>query len=266
MRALWTLAANDLRLLLRDRVSLFWILAFPLILALFFGTLFGGGSSERAAMEVVVVDDSGGSGAAFVERLRASEGLQIDAVGSLADAEDLVRRGDRVAFVQLRPGFADGGFALFGRGPDAAPLLALGVDPARTAERGLLQGLVTQALFAGMTEQLADPARMLAQTQDARASLAAAADRHTMDTLGAPSPVLMERAALCVSAEVEAIVDARAAAHVLILVGPGNNGGDGLAIARQLHGRGRSVEAVLVTPRHNAAVAAQLQLARSHGV
>jgi len=96
---------------------------------------------------------------------------------------------------------------------------------------------------------------------------AAAADRHTMDVLGMASPVLMERAALCVSAAVERLAEERGATRVLVLVGPGNNGGDGLAVARQLHGRGRlSVVAVLVTDSRNAAAQQQLDWARSHGV
>jgi hydroxyethylthiazole kinase-like uncharacterized protein yjeF len=96
---------------------------------------------------------------------------------------------------------------------------------------------------------------------------ATAADRHTIDVLGLASPVLMERAALCVSAEVEQLAEARGATRVLVLVGPGNNGGDGLAVARQLHGRGRlGVSAVLVTEKRNAAVQQQLEWARTHGV
>ncbi|MFV8754384.1 NAD(P)H-hydrate dehydratase [Nannocystaceae bacterium ST9] len=93
------------------------------------------------------------------------------------------------------------------------------------------------------------------------AARAAAADRHTIDVLGMPSPVLMERAALCASAVVE-----RFACPVLVLCGPGNNGGDGLALARQLIGRGRVVAVVLIGERPNPAHAAQLALARSHGV
>ena len=82
------------------------------------------------------------------------------------------------------------------------------------------------------------------QQEPAPASLwtaeqAAAADRHTIDALGLASPILMERAALCVSAAVEQLAEDRGATRVLVLVGPGNNGGDGLAVARQLHGRGR---------------------------
>lgn len=176
MRSVWTLAVKDLRLLVRDRMSLFWVLAFPLLLALFFGTLFGGDSDERSAMRIVVVDESGGDGAALIGRLEASDGLEVDTIGSLAEARDLVRAGKRVAFVHVRPGFTDGGFAMFGRSADDPPMLAVGVDPARAAEKGLLQGLVTQALFSGMTEQISDPTRMLAQTQQARAGLTDAAD------------------------------------------------------------------------------------------
>lgn len=99
------------------------------------------------------------------------------------------------------------------------------------------------------------------------AGQAAAADRHTINVLGLASPVLMERAALCVSAEVERLAAERNATRVLVLVGPGNNGGDGLAVARQLHGRGRlGVRAVLVTGKRNAAAEQQLEWARSHGV
>lgn len=99
------------------------------------------------------------------------------------------------------------------------------------------------------------------------AEQAALADRHSMDALGMPSPVLMERAALCVSAEVEALAAARGLTRVLVLVGPGNNGGDGLAVARQLCVRGcLAVVAVLCTDKRNAAAQQQLELARAHGV
>jgi hydroxyethylthiazole kinase-like uncharacterized protein yjeF len=107
---------------------------------------------------------------------------------------------------------------------------------------------------------------MLAPAQLWTAEVATAADRHTIDVLGMPSPVLMERAALCVSAEIEALAGRCDAPAVVVLIGPGNNGGDGLAIARQLHGRGLLVQAVMVAARHNDAVAQQLALARAHGV
>jgi hydroxyethylthiazole kinase-like uncharacterized protein yjeF len=96
------------------------------------------------------------------------------------------------------------------------------------------------------------------------AATAAASDRYTMDVLGVPSLILMERAALCVSHEIAASIEA--GRPVGVLVGPGNNGGDGLAVARQLHGWGVPVAAWLVTEGHDAAVAEQLRLAQACGV
>lgn len=71
-----------------------------------------------------------------------------------------------------------------------------------------------------------------------------AADRHTIEELGLPSLVLMEQAAAAVHSVVEERVDA--SELVVVLCGRGNNGGDGLAMARQRHASGGLVEAVLV--------------------
>ncbi|MCI5480862.1 MAG: NAD(P)H-hydrate dehydratase [Lachnospiraceae bacterium] len=59
------------------------------------------------------------------------------------------------------------------------------------------------------------------------------ADAYTMETIGLPSLVLMERAALAVK---EVLVrEAFDPARVLVMCGTGNNGGDGLALARLLY-------------------------------
>ncbi|MEM6991125.1 MAG: NAD(P)H-hydrate dehydratase [Myxococcota bacterium] len=97
------------------------------------------------------------------------------------------------------------------------------------------------------------------------AETAAAADRHTMDHLGIPSPLLMERAALCVAHEVAALRRGTGL-PVVALCGPGNNGGDGLAMCRHLFGWEIPAHAVLVPGRHNATVAEQLALCRGYGV
>ncbi len=69
-------------------------------------------------------------------------------------------------------------------------------------------------------------------------------DRRAIEELGIPALVLMENAALGV---VEALAERfPKAERVAIFCGPGNNGGDGLAIARQLATRGYDVEAVVV--------------------
>lgn len=62
-------------------------------------------------------------------------------------------------------------------------------------------------------------------------------DRRTIDELGLPALVLMERAALGVVAAIHQHFSEQLS-EVHLLVGTGNNGGDGLAIARLLHNQG----------------------------
>ncbi|WAS99065.1 NAD(P)H-hydrate dehydratase [Nannocystis punicea] len=94
-------------------------------------------------------------------------------------------------------------------------------------------------------------------------SQAAAADRHTIAELGTPSPVLMERAALCCAREALAM---RGELPVWALCGPGNNGGDGVAVARILHGWGVPARAFLLTERQSPELAQQVALAEKLGV
>ncbi len=67
-------------------------------------------------------------------------------------------------------------------------------------------------------------------------------DRATIEDVGVPGPVLMERAALGVTLLVQSRYPDR---HTLIVCGQGNNGGDGLAAARQLHLAGHPVACVV---------------------
>lgn len=93
-----------------------------------------------------------------------------------------------------------------------------------------------------------------------------AADRRAIEELGVPPLVLMENAALGV---VEALA-ARfpAAERVAILCGPGNNGGDGLAVARQLLTRGYDVRVALAPCGRDLSpdCAAQLAICRAIGL
>ena len=63
-------------------------------------------------------------------------------------------------------------------------------------------------------------------------------DRRAIEELGLPGVVLMENAGRGLTDAVEAVLAERAGAQVLIVVGAGNNGGDGLVLARHLHLRG----------------------------
>lgn len=66
-------------------------------------------------------------------------------------------------------------------------------------------------------------------------------DRRTIDSMGVPSAVLMENAG---RAAAQVIQGAYPNGAIAVLVGPGNNGGDGLVVARTLAAWGRVVTVV----------------------
>jgi len=66
---------------------------------------------------------------------------------------------------------------------------------------------------------------------------------------GLPTNVLMENAGKAVAEEVRGILSAIDRQHILFLIGPGNNGGDGLVAARHLHDWGAKVSLCLCARR-----------------
>jgi len=66
---------------------------------------------------------------------------------------------------------------------------------------------------------------------------------------GVPVPQLMENAGLAVAQEVWLLLGEVAERAILVLAGPGNNGGDGLVAARQLHDWDSKVSVYMLKPR-----------------
>src|SRR5690349_20070858 len=73
-------------------------------------------------------------------------------------------------------------------------------------------------------------------------------DRLAGEQYGIPSIVLMENAAFHLADVALHMTGETEGARVLIFCGPGNNGGDGLALARHLHNAGARVEIMLAAP------------------
>jgi NAD(P)H-hydrate epimerase len=93
-----------------------------------------------------------------------------------------------------------------------------------------------------------------------------ALDRHTIDTLGVPGEVLMECAGRAVA---QAVLEClQPGDPVVVVCGAGNNGGDGLVVARHLHLLGVSVRVALTAApdRLRGDAASNLRRARAVGV
>ena len=93
-------------------------------------------------------------------------------------------------------------------------------------------------------------------------------DRHTIEDLGVPSEVLMERAALAVADAAEELLGASSQGLVAAVCGVGNNGGDGAAAARILKNRGIRTAVVFIGDREKISpdMRKELILARNFGV
>ena len=71
-------------------------------------------------------------------------------------------------------------------------------------------------------------------------------DRYTIEEIGIPSMVLMENAARCVVKHIIDKVSYIDKCSLLVVCGKGNNGGDGVCVARLLHEMGYDVTVYMV--------------------
>ncbi len=82
---------------------------------------------------------------------------------------------------------------------------------------------------------------------------------------GTPGTVLMDRAGRAVADSAERLLTRRRGRRVLVLCGPGNNGGDGFVAATALVGRGLSVDVAALVPVENLRGDAASAAAAWHG-
>jgi ABC-2 type transport system permease protein len=170
-RAVLAIARKDLRLLARNRGAMFFAFAWPVLMALFFGMIFGGGGN-RGRIGVVVVDEDRTAGSArLVEQLRAASGLEV-LTAPREEAERLVRQGKRSAAVVVPAGYGEASQRLFHGEPRR---LVMEVDPSRTAETAMLEGILTGEAMRSLQD-------LFGRTDEARAVV----DRSLRDLRDAP--------------------------------------------------------------------------------
>lgn len=145
MGKIWTLTRKDIRILIRDKGSFFWVVGFPFLFALFFGAIFSGSGGRMSGMKIAAVDeDSTAYSQSFITELDTLPSAQVTTM-SRDSAFNAVRQGKYVACVLLKKGFGQT-MGLFG---DSASV-EIGIDPARQAEAGYLRGMLMQTTFTLM--------------------------------------------------------------------------------------------------------------------
>ena len=168
MNRSFTLAMKDLRLLVRDKSALFWVLVFPLMIAVLFGYVFGG-SNGISKIDLAIVDqDHSKVSASYLQKLKASPALNVNGLDgapgadSLAEAKDEVRKGKLAAYLLVPKGFGE---EVESRAFDRGPALRLGIDPTRKAEAGILDGIAVQNVGILIGDQFKDAGMSIQQPQ-----------------------------------------------------------------------------------------------------
>lgn len=189
MNAIITLAQKDITLMFRDKFALFWIFAFPLMYALFFGSLFGDdGDGARGQIAIVVVDeDRSEASKQLIARLDEHESVSLT-IGdppsvelvTMDAARDLVRKGKRTAYIRIPAGYGAAPFAMFGGPADERPGLEVGIDPARSTEKGFLQGILMQTVFRGVADTFRDKDKLQVEIDRAKRDIAEAEGLSTL--------------------------------------------------------------------------------------
>jgi ABC-2 type transport system permease protein len=173
MRTVLIMALKDLLLITRDWLGLFFIVVFPILMGVFFGSMYGGvGERGSTKLDVAVVDEDGSPmSAKFIESLANSGSVNVQKLPR-DEALDRVRRGQLIGMIGIPNGFGKTAGIMWMEGP----AIELGVDPSRQAEAGMLQGFIMQAAGKLAMERYQDPASMRAIIQNSREKMVADAE------------------------------------------------------------------------------------------
>jgi ABC-2 type transport system permease protein len=152
MTAFYAMVRKDLILFLSDRRALVISLALPIVIAAFFGSLFGGGAKTSAIEVALVQQDTSETGKRIAAGLKADPNLHIVSM-AMADADQAVRKGDQKVAIVLPAGFGEAaGAALFGNG--RKPEIPLLYDPSQPAVLGMVKGMLTQQVMSVVSAEM----------------------------------------------------------------------------------------------------------------
>jgi ABC-2 type transport system permease protein len=159
MKKLFAVSRKDLKLLYRDKGGFFFTFIFPILMAVFFGSMMSTSSGMKGIGLLVVDQDQTTVSSEFIAKLDAADEVRVTHVEE-DFARNQVRKGKSSAFLILPEGFGDAKSNMFS-GNTAK--VQLGVDPKRTAIAGLLQGVLMRYAAEDMQDMFSDTSMMTSQ-------------------------------------------------------------------------------------------------------
>jgi ABC-2 type transport system permease protein len=149
------LVRKDIRLFFNDRKAVVVGLLVPIVLASFFGYLFGGqgGNAETSKVSVLVIDQDGSEiSRSLVAQLSGDKNLDVKP-SALAAARDVVRKGKATAAIVIPKNFGqDAGRALFTGA--SKPELGVLYDPSHNVEVGMVKGILSGAVMQSVSKEM----------------------------------------------------------------------------------------------------------------
>jgi ABC-2 type transport system permease protein len=154
------LVRKDLRLFFGDRKAVVVGLLAPIVLASFFGYLFGGqkGNAEMSKMRVLVIDqDASDISRGLIAQLTGDKNLDVKP-STLDAAREAVRKGKATAAIVIPKDFGkDAGRALFAGASETGagkPELGLLYDPSHNMELGMVKGILAGAVMQTVSKEM----------------------------------------------------------------------------------------------------------------
>jgi ABC-2 type transport system permease protein len=149
------LVRKDLKLFFNDRRAVIVGLVVPILLASFFGYLFGGqrGNAETSKVSILVIDQDGSDiSRGLIAQLSGEATLDVKP-STLDAARELVRKGKATAAIVIPKDFGrDAGRALFTG--EAKPQVGVLYDPSHNVELGMVKGILSGAVMQAVSKEI----------------------------------------------------------------------------------------------------------------
>src|SRR5664279_1240993 len=153
LAAFSALVRKDLVLYFSNRRALVMSIAAPIVIAAFFGSIFGGGGDKPSRIAIAFVDhDRSALSQSIARSIRTDPAFDVKEADEAA-AIALAREGQVRAAIVLPAGFGEQApRALMAGGPK--PAIAVHFDPSQATAMTLVRGLLTQHVMKAIGESL----------------------------------------------------------------------------------------------------------------